>query len=204
MDYTSLVLSQCRDISFKISEVRVMKGHCRQLGQKLTSVEKMVLTLQSSGSITPQVGGALQTLYTTLMSADSLLHKCAVNRVVNKGTYKNEFNILDRQIQDSLRVLATIPHVNLVPSTNMAPPTSQAPSFGFAPSIGFAPYPGHAPYISHAPSIGHTPYPSHAPIMGHAPYPGHAPNHASSNSHAPSPIIIDESINQYNFTHTYK
>ncbi|KAJ0069702.1 hypothetical protein NL108_012348 [Boleophthalmus pectinirostris] len=127
MDYTSLVLSQCRNINYKIPEARVMKDRCRQLGQKLTSVEEMVLALQNrpSGSITSQVGGALQRLYTTLMSADSLVQKCTMHRVVNKVKYKSEFNALDRMIQDSLRVLATIPHVSHAPRTNQVPSTSR-------------------------------------------------------------------------------
>ncbi|KAK7905106.1 hypothetical protein WMY93_017713 [Mugilogobius chulae] len=114
MDYMPLVLSQCRSISFKVSEARVMKDRCRQLGQRLSSVEEMVQALQSraSSSLTPQVGGALQRLYTTLISADGLVQKCIDNKRVNKSKYKDEFKALDRMILDSLGVLATVPHVS--------------------------------------------------------------------------------------------
>lgn len=103
-----------------------MKDRCRQLGQKVGSVEEMVKALQN-GSVTPQAGGALQRLYTTLLSADELVQKCTVNRIVNKSKYKSEFNIIDQRIQDSLRVLATVPHVSQAPSTSHGPSASQAP-----------------------------------------------------------------------------
>ncbi|KAJ0055822.1 hypothetical protein NL108_013151 [Boleophthalmus pectinirostris] len=134
MDYTSLVLSQCRNINYKVPAARVMKDRCRQLGQKLTSVEEVVQALQNrpSGSITSQVGGGLQKLYTTLISVESLVQKCTVNRLVNKVKYKNEFNALEEMIQNSLSVLTTIPHVS------HAPPTLQVPSKSpFQSALGY-------------------------------------------------------------------
>ncbi|CAL1592065.1 unnamed protein product [Knipowitschia caucasica] len=118
MDYTTLVLSQCRSIKCKVPVTVVLKNHCSQLGQRLQHVEEMVQALQHrpSSSITPQVGGALQSLYTTLMSADSLLQKCSVKQdQVKKSKYKSEFTSLNRLIENSVRILATVPHVSHAP-----------------------------------------------------------------------------------------
>lgn len=48
-----------------------------------------------------------------------------MNRIVNKSKYKSEFNILDQRIQESLRVLATVPHMSHAPSSSSTPSAIQ-------------------------------------------------------------------------------
>lgn len=54
------------------------------------------------------------------MRAEDLIQKCTMNRVVNIVKYKSDFNSVDQQIRDSLRVLASAPQVNEAPSVNRA------------------------------------------------------------------------------------
>lgn len=144
MDYTSLVLSQCRSISWKVPEARMLKDRCRQLGQRVNAVEEMVRALQSRATEAPQVGGALQKLYNTLMGADDLVQRCTTNRTANKSKYKNEFTTIDQRIQDSMRVLATVPHSSHRSSTSHASSSSRDPSTSHAPAATRAPAPSRA------------------------------------------------------------